>query len=1046
MKCSCKGRGIWRGVRGFSGIAVAHTVLSLCFFPRPGLLGADTAPVPITRDYTVRNWRKEHGLPDNRIACLLLARDGFLWAGTRAGLVRFDGHHFTVWRRTTHAQFTNDTCRALAEGPDGRIWVATERGVVAVGEALSWPPLHRGPENAGEASPVPRPDFVVGHVLLALRHGPLLVGSDHGVWMHGPTNVWPAPALGDGRINPALVWRLLQTPDDALWVGLNDQLYRLAPGSTNWEAQLPGPSLEQHCVHALAADTRGVPHAILGHRTQQRGHLYHLTTTGWQRVLEAELFNDSAPPLLVPSRDGGLWFTLGRGQLGWWRAGELRTYCLEGLWEKEDQMLSLLEDGDENLWIGMAYGGLYCFQRRRVEVLTPREGLPHANTWTVLESRDGTFWVGTDAGVARFLNQQVQVLGREAGLVPPRVRALAEDAQGRIWIGTGAGLYVWDARHLEPVPFEGPWYRAKIRCLLRDHRGAMWVGTAQGMHRLHNGERRSWFPENGLPNEDVRVITETRAGEIWIGTDGGGLARVREDGFDRFDETHGLSSPRVWALLEDGEGWLWAGTDRGLNCWRAGQITPVTTAHGLPDNLVNSLVLDDEGWFWIGHDAGIYRVRREDLAAVVLGTRTTVRAIPYHEDDGLPQLETNGQISYPAALRRRDGRIAFATVAGVVQFNPYRPPDVTNGPPARITRVEVGARVLYAGGPGAVPGTPGSSPLRIPPDETRLLKIEFSAPQFRTGEKTRFRYRLRNVEESWMETGHDGQATYVHLPPGAYTFEVQAANPHGYWGTPVARLDFEIVPRLLERPEVRLVLLGALVAAGLGLGWLRLRELRRLQRLEFTGRLVEERTRLTHDLHDSLGASLSAINLLSHQLADLAADRSFAPHLQQLAATSRAALDTLRELIWTNNPGADDLDHLLNRLRQLMHELAEAAGLQVRLNLPATVPDHPVGPVFRRQVLLATREAVNNAIRHARAHTVSLQVAFEARALVIAIADDGVGFDPLKSTHIARAAPGLGLDSMRTRIEGLGGTFTLDSAPGRGTRVIFRLPLPGTAA
>lgn len=1042
MKCSFKRRGIRRKVRGLPGIAVARTVLSLCLLARAELLGADVAPVPITRDYTVRNWRKEHGLPDNRIACLLLARDGFLWAGTRAGLVRFDGHRFTVWRRTTHADFTNDTCRALAEGPDGRIWVATERGLVAVSEELSWPPLHRGPEDAGAASPVPRPDYIVGHDLVALRHGPLLACSDYGLWMHGPTNVWPAPALGDGRINPALVWRLLQTPDEALWVGLNNQLYRLARGSTNWEAQLPEPSPERHCVHALAADARGVPHAILGNWPRLRGHLHRLTATGWERVLEAELFNDSAPLLLTPSRDGGLWFTLGPRLLGWWREGELRIYALEGLWEKQDQMLSLLEDGDENLWIGMAYGGLFCFQRRRVEVLTPREGLPHANTWTLLESRDGAFWVGTDGGVARFFDGRVQVLDGETGLVPPRVRALAEDAQGRIWIGTGAGLYLWVASHLEPVPFEGPWYRAKIRCLLRDRRGAMWVGTAQGMHRLLNGERRSWFPENGLPNEDVRVIAETRAGEIWIGTDGGGLARVREDGFDRFDETHGLSSPRVWALLEDGEGWLWAGTDRGLNCLRAGQITPVTTAHGLPDNLVNSLALDAEGWLWIGHDAGIYRVRRDDLAAVVLGARTTVRAIAYHEDDGLPQLETNGQISYPGALRRRDGRIAFATVAGVVQFNPYRPPDVTNGPPARITRVEAGARVLYTGGPGAVPGGPGGTPLRIPPGDTRLLKIEFSAPQFRAGEKTRFRYRLRDMETTWMETGPDTPATYAHLPPGTYTFEVQAANPHGYWGTHVARLDFVIVPRLLERPEVRLALLGAVVACGVGLGWLRLRELRRLQRLEFTGRLVEERTRLTNDLHDSLGASLSAINLLSHQLVDLAADRALAPHLQQLAATSRKALDTLRELIWTSNPRADHLRDLLDRLRQHVTELAETAGLRAQFNLPSVFPDSPVGPEFRRQVLLAAREAVNNAIRHAQARAVSLQVAIEARTLVIEIADDGVGFDPRKPTHIARAVPGLGLDSMRTRIEGLGGTFALDSAPGRGTRVIFRLPLP----
>lgn len=1039
------GRQGW-GRSGQVGRAWVRLLLCLGLAGSGVLNGAEVMPVPISRDYAVRIWRKVHGLPDSRVTCLLLARDGFLWAGTRAGLVRFDGHRFSVWRRATHASFTHDACRALAEGPDGRIWAATDRGVVVLGEEEpAQPPLHRGPGRDAESDSDLRPEFVAGHALLTLRHGPVLVGSDQGVWMHGPPEVWPAPALRDERLRSAVVWRLVQTPDQALWVGLTDQLYRLASGSTNWEAQLPAASRAAHGVHALAVDTAGVPHAILGHWEQRRGWLHRLTAGGWQRVLEAELSNGQQPLLLAPSGLGGLWFTLGPRRLGWWRAGELRVYALEGLWEEDDRMLSLLEDGDQNLWIGLAQGGLYCLLRRRVELLTPREGLPHPNTRALFESRDGAFWVGTDQGVARFLDGQVQVPGGAAGRVPLEVRALAEDGEGRVWIGTAAGLCLWDPSRPEPVPLDGPWSRTSIRCLLRDRHGALWVGTARGMHRLLQGARRSWSPENGLPHEDVRVITETRAGEIWIGTDGGGLARVREDGFDRFDEAHGLSSPRVWALLEDGAGWLWAGTDRGLNCLHQGRITPLTTAHGLPDNLVNSLVLDVEGWLWIGHDAGIYRVRRDELAAVVQGQQTRVRAIGYHEDDGLPQLETNGQISHPAALRRRDDRIAFATVAGVALFDPYRPPDVTNGPPARITRVEVGNRVVYAGGPGALPGPPKGPPLRVRPGDPRFLKIEFAAPQFRTAEKTCFRYRLRGVDPDWMEAGHDAPATYAHLPPGAYTFEVQAANSHGYWGGHVARLDFEIVPHLLERPEVRLSLVGLLVAGGVGLGWLRLQELRRLQRLQFTERLVEERTRLTRDLHERLGASLSVIHALSHQLADLAAAQPYAPHLQQLAATSHAALETLRELIWTNNPAADHLRDLLDRLQRLVVELTESAGLRARFTLPSAVADHPVGPEFRRQVLLAAREAVNNVLRHAQAREVALQVALEGGRLVVEIADDGVGFDPQKPTPLARVAPGQGLDSMRALIEGLGGTFHLDTAPGRGTRVVFRLPLPVVA-
>jgi len=106
--------------------------------------------IPVERDFMVRSWRKEHGLPDNRVLSLLVSRDGFVWAGTRAGVVRFDGQRFEVWSRSTHAAFTNDTARALAEDPSGRIWVGTGAGVFEIGD---------GVEPWGLRSPRGEPEF-----------------------------------------------------------------------------------------------------------------------------------------------------------------------------------------------------------------------------------------------------------------------------------------------------------------------------------------------------------------------------------------------------------------------------------------------------------------------------------------------------------------------------------------------------------------------------------------------------------------------------------------------------------------------------------------------------------------------------------------------------------------------------------------------------------------------------------------------------------------------------------------------------------------------
>lgn len=235
-------RGRWRSFLRRVGLGV---FLGLLANGRP----AD-APIPIERDYTVRTWRKEHGLPDNRVLSLLVTRDGFLWAGTRTGAARFDGHKFEIWGHPTHAAFTNDTCRALAEGPDGRLWVATDEGMVVLGERLEWPLFTCGSSDPAAVSP---PGPVAFRNVLATLQGRVLASSENGLWVGGDTNGWPSRALVD-VLARVTITRLLQTADEAVWAGTDRQLYRLAPGANVWEPQFAeGAASETHYIHSLAA-------------------------------------------------------------------------------------------------------------------------------------------------------------------------------------------------------------------------------------------------------------------------------------------------------------------------------------------------------------------------------------------------------------------------------------------------------------------------------------------------------------------------------------------------------------------------------------------------------------------------------------------------------------------------------------------------------------------------------------------------------------------------------------------------------------------------
>ncbi|MBE7504205.1 MAG: ATP-binding protein [Verrucomicrobiales bacterium] len=1001
------------------------------------------APVPLERDFLLRTWRQENGLPDNRVQALRPARNGFLWLGTRKGVSRFDGNRFLTWSRTTHTPFASEDCRAVAEDRDGVLWVGTTGGVIQLTESpLRYDPMELRPIP----TPVSRPSLNQIWSLCTTETGELLVGTSVGLVTRSPDGIWAVEdTQGTAEFSPMTAFATL--PDGSQCIGTVHQLFRRARPGAPWVRELDGDNdPNTRCVHSLARTADSQLYALVGNRYDGSGRLQRRDATGWRPVLERSFKNSTEPLFLMADANGGLWFPTTGSLIGHWHDGRMTEYALPaGL--GSDIFRCMAEDAEGNLWAGTARNGLLCLQPRRIRTLRPEHGLPDPKTWTLLEATDRTLWVGTDGGAVRFPPTAEGAFAPGTCLVPGKIRALTEDAQGRIWIGTGSGLYLWDGREATRVEYPGEPHRYKIRALHTGRDGAVWVGTAQGLHRFGPGETNAWSVASGLPHENVCVLLEDRQRRVWIGTDGGGLARWTPDGFEWFDEARGLSSLRVWALHEDADGALWIGTDRGLNVLQGDRLFGLTTRHGLPDNLVNGIQTDLRGDLWVGHDRGIYRVNRRDLLDVVAGRRDRVHCVTYTEADGLANTEINGQISSPPVIGLRDGRLAFATNGCVALFDPAALPDIQNGPPVHLEEVRAGGVALWSGRPSSArlraDGRAGQ-PLRIRPRQRSVLDFRYTASSFRAPSQTQFRYRLLGLSPDWVEAGTLKQATYANLRPGAYAFEVSAVNHQGYASARPARLEFAVEPTWHEHLAVRLAGALVLVAAVVGVVRARLRHLRRLGRLEQQAVLARHRARLAKDLHDGLGASLTEITLLS----GVGEPRSLAPEMMarrfdRLARSTQEALHALRDIIWSTTPKADSLDALVSRLCASVERATEAAGLRCRLDFPSELPAVEFEPELRKDVLFAVSEAVHNAVRHAHATEISVRFAIEARRLVIEVRDNGRGFD---AAEVGRrpAAPerGLGLASLRERLAAHAGACAIHSQPDHGTKVLLSVPLP----
>ncbi|MBS0657498.1 MAG: ATP-binding protein [Verrucomicrobia bacterium] len=363
-------------------------------------------------------------------------------------------------------------------------------------------------------------------------------------------------------------------------------------------------------------------------------------------------------------------------------------------------------------------------------------------------------------------------------------------------------------------------------------------------------------------------------------------------------------------------------------------------------------------------------------------------------------------------------------------------------PPAAAAVESVQAAVRSAvDAQGQIRWREGEGDLTLPP-ERREAVLDFAANDYEVTLAGRaaleFRTRLDGFDNAWSGWSGEARRGYTNLPPGRYRFEVEARTLAGR--TVAAPPLTVVVPaRWWESTWGRTAL--GLGAAGLlalvTARWAQRRLRERVRRLNVEAALQQERLRIARDMHDGVGSMLGRLQLIVDRAARLDDAEARGSTLAEASATTREMAAHTRDIIWAVTPENDTLDNLLDRLAETVQAAAQAAGLRCRFDIPAESQPLPVHAATRHQILLAVKEAVHNAVKHARASELRLRATLHGASLAVEVADDGCGFDPAGGGRPG----GLGLESLRARAEAVAGEAQIDSAPGRGTVVRFLFPL-----
>lgn len=199
----------------------------------------------------------------------------------------------------------------------------------------------------------------------------------------------------------------------------------------------------------------------------------------------------------------------------------------------------------------------------------------------------------------------------------------------------------------------------------------------------------------------------------------------------------------------------------------------------------------------------------------------------------------------------------------------------------------------------------------------------------------------------------------------------------------------------------------------------------------------EERNRIARDMHDDLGSGLTKISILSEvaktQL--LEPDKARIP-LEHISTSSRELVDNLQDIIWVLNPRDDSLESLSAYIREYALRFFEPLENDVAFDYPAEIGEVGLTEVQRRNVFLIVKETLNNIAKHARCRNVQISIGQDPGEIVISLRDDGIGFDPGQVRRF-----GNGLQNMKNRMQQIGGTYLLESAPGKGTLVRLTIPV-----
>jgi ligand-binding sensor domain-containing protein/signal transduction histidine kinase/DNA-binding response OmpR family regulator len=661
------------------------------------------------------------GLEHISVYDILRDRDGNMWIATRSRGV-FHYHSKSGFLKNYRysnkgPSISSDHTRKIVQDKWGRIWIGT------FGEGVDvFDPVHKTLKNYNTKNSALSNNYVL--TLYPDMKGNVWIGTFSGglnVWSKDSHTFTSYRKSAGNSINDDIVRAIYQPAPDKLYIGTEKGLNELDL-------------------------TSGIFSAF----TKKTNDPFSLS--------------DNAIYSICPDREGGIWVGTFFGGVNYFKrkSSGFELYYPNG--DKQslsgNAVSSFLEDSPGKFWIGTEDGGLNYFNSadrtfKQYPFEPGQQKLSYHNIHSLYKDRKGNIWIGTFAGGLNIFNPSTGKVknyknrpGDSTSISNDNIYSIYEDKDGEIWVGTTKGLNKYDPatdsfKHINVFNFN----ENIIYDIYEDDTRRLWFATYDIGLISFNRRSGKWqqYEANGkkdaLSSNKIICILDDHSGNLWLGTDGGGLNRLNllNNKVEVFDGDSGLHGNVVYGILQDDDRNLWLSTNNGLYNFRINEKT----------------------------------------------------FIQYTNWDYLQ----SRQFNYKAFYKSSSGKFYFGGIKG---FNSFYPDSIRTDKISKkvtFTNFQLFNKDVQIDDPNSPLKEPinYSNHITLSHDQS-VIGLEYAALSYTAPNKTQYAYKMDGFDKNWNYVGNQRKATYTNLPAGEYTFRVKASSDPSHWNMEDTHIRITIKP------------------------------------------------------------------------------------------------------------------------------------------------------------------------------------------------------------------------------------------------------------